>query len=123
MKFSRYGKIYNVFSRKGVIVSAGAIGTPKLLMLSGIGPKNHLIELKVKIQTHKFAVVFKTSLSVLIYFQIKTIIDLPVGQYLQDHLITGLDLVTVNNDETLSIDKILNPASLVEYYFFGKGTY
>jgi len=30
-----------------VILSAGTVGTAKLLLLSGVGPKNHLQALKV----------------------------------------------------------------------------
>lgn len=51
VKFSRNNKVYNALSKKGIIICAGAVGTPKLLMLSGIGPKNHLTELNVKILT------------------------------------------------------------------------
>ena len=40
-------KIKYARARKEVIVSAGAINTPQLLMLSGIGPKNHLYHMKV----------------------------------------------------------------------------
>ena len=46
-----------------VIVSAGAINTPQLLMLSGIGPEKHLIS-----------------------HDIDVIADLPVGQAVQDHV-------------------------------------
>ncbi|XP_034256246.1 glucose dehydrogenase [FAD, quinone]-like [Thrips palmi] len=61
----------SVFARKEVIVCAGAIGTPQLLLLSGIGPKDALDAVGIKQE-----------------------VDLPVGRNLQDHL-TGdlLDLV------------------------------
>nr|XP_037872750.1 glucose dehydrogenase [FAD, quinone] isoform X2 [Bombyx mori] len=55
-------KTYSIRAIKEVIVSAGAINTPKLLMLSGIGPKEHL-------RSHG----------------IPLIANLPVGKNLQDH--------------------------------------
>ncbi|KAF9817581.1 hypothetical protein SFRURICE_014720 [Spodoptera frugiperda] len=59
-----YDKRYIIVkSRKEVIVSAGIVNSPKLLMLSGVGPRSHLY-------SHKIA----------------TISDLPVGKNLQDHL-------------------------------------
>lgn len=46
-----------------VLVSAGAVDSPKLLMLSGIGPADHLRKHDITVEQ-----------------------DLPVGQHLQDHL-------------------------------------
>jgi choline dehydrogenase-like flavoprotein len=40
--YRRHGITKFVRATKEIIVSAGAIDTPKLLMLSGIGPKQHL---------------------------------------------------------------------------------
>ena len=56
-------KIVNVKSKKEVILCAGAIGSPHILMLSGIGPKDHLNSMGINLKA-----------------------DLPgVGQNLQDH--------------------------------------
>ncbi|XP_026730721.1 glucose dehydrogenase [FAD, quinone]-like [Trichoplusia ni] len=57
-----YGKTSKLYAKKEVIVSAGAINSPKLLMLSGIGPKTHLESLGIEV-----------------------VADLPVGQNFMDH--------------------------------------
>ena len=41
------GRSRRVCTRKEIILSAGAIETPHLLMLSGIGPRKHLEEMEV----------------------------------------------------------------------------
>jgi len=63
VEYERMGIIQKVFAEKEVILCAGAINSPQLLMLSGIGPADHLKE-------HGISVVA----------------DLPgVGKSLQDH--------------------------------------
>ncbi|XP_075973278.1 ecdysone oxidase-like [Anticarsia gemmatalis] len=59
------GKHITIRSRVEIILSAGIVNSPKILMLSGIGPKEHLDE-----------------------HNIETISDLPVGQNFHDHLST-----------------------------------
>lgn len=47
IEFVRFGNKYTAIAKKGIILSAGVIESPKLLMLSGIGLKNHLKEIGV----------------------------------------------------------------------------
>ena len=57
------GQIVETHARREVLLSAGAVGSPQLLMLSGIGPASHLQSVNVPV-----------------------IVDLPgVGQNLMDH--------------------------------------
>ncbi|MGW4247746.1 GMC family oxidoreductase, partial [Nocardia sp. NPDC004722] len=60
-----------VRAAKEVIVSGGVIGSPQLLMLSGIGPAAHLRELGIDV-----------------------VADLPVGQNLHDHLFVPMTFVS-----------------------------
>lgn len=52
---SSSGPFYTAFARKEVILAAGAIGTPHLLQLSGIGDKNVLeplgVDTKIDLKT------------------------------------------------------------------------
>ncbi|XP_024869951.1 glucose dehydrogenase [FAD, quinone]-like isoform X1 [Temnothorax curvispinosus] len=98
IEFVRFGSKYTAIGKKGIISSAGVIESPKLLMLSGIGPKKHLEK-----------------------FGISVINDLPVGQTLMDHILTGLDLIVVNANLGLNLSDIFNPMSALNYFFFGKG--
>ena len=49
VEYIRNGKKRMVGATKEVVLTAGAVGTPHLLMLSGIGPKEHLGKLKVSL--------------------------------------------------------------------------
>ena len=49
VEIERNGKTEKLSAKKEVIVSASAVGSPKLLMLSGIGPADHLREHKIDV--------------------------------------------------------------------------
>ncbi|XP_046675280.1 glucose dehydrogenase [FAD, quinone]-like [Homalodisca vitripennis] len=49
VEFSKKGKILRTLATKEVILSAGSINSPQLLMLSGIGPRRHLNKLGIKV--------------------------------------------------------------------------
>lgn len=50
--FRRRTKHFTVRAKREIILSAGAIQSPQLLMLSGIGPKDHLKEMKIPLVHH-----------------------------------------------------------------------
>ncbi|NEQ78599.1 MAG: choline dehydrogenase, partial [Okeania sp. SIO2C9] len=79
-----------------VILCGGAINSPQLLMLSGIGPAEHLKALGIPV-----------------------IVDLPgVGQNLQDHLLAG---VIYECTQPLSLDKANNIGNFLKYLLFKQG--
>ncbi|XP_075986119.1 glucose dehydrogenase [FAD, quinone]-like [Anticarsia gemmatalis] len=79
VKYIRNGKIYTAFANKEVILSGGSINTPKLLMLSGIGPKKHLSKLNIHVKQ-----------------------NLAVGENLQDHTsFLGIYMAMSNKTSTL----------------------
>ena len=43
----RYGREFEVGASKEVVVACGTVASPKLLLLSGIGPASHLNEVLV----------------------------------------------------------------------------
>lgn len=53
VQFVALNKKFKAFAKESVILCAGAIGSPKILMLSGFGPKKHLEDLKVYIFFYK----------------------------------------------------------------------
>lgn len=47
MIYNKFDRTFRVYAFKSVVITAGTLNTPKILMASGIGPANQLISLKV----------------------------------------------------------------------------
>ncbi|XP_045480485.1 glucose dehydrogenase [FAD, quinone]-like [Harmonia axyridis] len=91
--FLKNGKLYRALVNEEVVLSAGAVNTPQLLMLSGIGPREHLEQLNIPV-----------------------IQDLPVGKHLQDHpVFVGLNVRTNYTFEKPTLKQ------QVQDYLEGKG--
>ncbi len=85
-----------VRARREVILAAGAVGSPHLLMLSGIGPRDHLRSVGVEVVQH-----------------------LPgVGQHLLDHLVAG---VIVAARRPVSLVKAESLGNLLRFLLFRRG--
>jgi choline dehydrogenase len=94
------GKPRYARAARSVILTAGAFSTPKLLMLSGVGPAGHLRE-----------------------FGIEPLVDLPgVGANLQDHPVVRLTCATHINHGYFGEDRGLRMIrNGLRYYLFGDG--
>ena len=95
VEYTQYGKTKKVFASKEVILSAGAVNTPQILLLSGVGPKEELEKLKIKV-----------------------IHDLKgVGKNLQDHI-----FFTICHNATLpSVHTEENSGTIYKWASEGKG--
>ncbi|CAH2098318.1 unnamed protein product [Euphydryas editha] len=72
--YIKNGIHYKVFANKEVILSSGSLNSPKILMLSGVGPKDELESLNIPVLS-----------------------DLSVGQNLQDHVTTNALIMSLTN--------------------------
>lgn len=71
---NKEGKKVQLFANKEVILTAGAIGSPQILLQSGIGPKEDLEKLGIPV-----------------------VKDLPVGKNLQNHVSVAVKVSTILN--------------------------
>ncbi|XP_066580966.1 glucose dehydrogenase [FAD, quinone] [Prorops nasuta] len=93
VEFVKEGKKQRVYAKKEVILSAGAINSPQLLMLSGIGPSEHLRELGIPV-----------------------LYDSPgVGQNLQDHIAVGGLAFLIDYQISVVMDRLVNINSALRY--------
>jgi choline dehydrogenase len=82
--------VQQVIAQREVILAAGAVNSPQILMMSGIGPGESLTEMAIPVH-----------------------VNLPgVGQNLQDHLIAG---VSYHATQPLSLADAEKPGNLIKY--------
>jgi choline dehydrogenase len=92
----RFGEPFEALAEREVIVSAGAYNSPQLLMLSGVGPAEHLATREIEV-----------------------VADVPgVGQNLQDHINSGVIYTT---DQPVSLLLGLEPQHQLEFAEQGRG--
>lgn len=100
VSFERPGKSINAYCRKEIIISAGALMSPALLLHSGIGDKHELDNLNIRPVNHRPG----------------------VGKNFQEHVVTAMSYEV--NQPTLNTDKIFSFRSLghgLKYLFQQKG--
>jgi choline dehydrogenase len=89
LEYLREGQAHTIFSDQEVILSAGALQSPQILQLSGVGPKDLLKR-----------------------YGIDVLVDAPgVGQNLQDHFMART-IVRLNKPQSLN-DEVRNPFRLI----------
>lgn len=98
VEFVKNKKKFVVRVKKEVILSAGVIKSPHILMLSGVGPKEHLEQ-----------------------FGIKVIQDLKVGYNLQDHVcLNGLSF-PIKKKYGIVDTEVQTPVNMINYWFTRNG--
>lgn len=93
VEYVKNGEIHAVHADKEVIVSGGTINSPKLLMLSGIGPKYHLKSLNIPV-----------------------ISELSVGSNLQDHITTDALILALSNKTSTAVTDQQLSEEIEQYY-------
>lgn len=99
VEYIRQGIKHTVRCRKEIILSAGPIASPQLLMLSGVGPKEHLETLGIPV-----------------------IADVQVGRTLYDHIaFPGVIFRLNSTNASLLEPKVATLPNLMQWLQFGDG--
>ncbi|XP_035710955.1 oxygen-dependent choline dehydrogenase 1 isoform X2 [Folsomia candida] len=98
IEYDWHGAQMVAYSAKEVIISAGAMMSPQLLMLSGIGPKEHLE-----------------------FYGIPVVSDRPVGKNLQDHISAYLGPFFVDQPISFSIERDVTSINVANFAAQGTG--
>ncbi|XP_063240453.1 glucose dehydrogenase [FAD, quinone]-like isoform X1 [Bacillus rossius redtenbacheri] len=98
VSYLRFGRPHRARARRGVVLCAGTVGSAAVLLRSGVGPRRHLRSLQVPV-----------------------LHELPVGQSLQDHVTTGLDLVLLNSSLPLGAAALASLPAAWQYLRHGSG--
>jgi choline dehydrogenase len=96
VEFVQDGRAEQARVNREVILSGGAVNSPQTLMLSGVGPADHLRAMDIPV-----------------------VVDLPgVGQNLTDHLLIGVEYEC---REPIGLHKADNVKNILNYMLFQKG--
>ncbi len=96
--YMKDGQIETALANREVLVCGGAINSPQILLLSGIGPADHLQSLGIEV-----------------------VLDLPgVGENLQDHLVAG---AVYQSTQPISLSDAEKPGNILNYMLFKKGPF
>ena len=92
VQFQRDKYIFEVHASKEVVLSAGAVASPQILMLSGIGHRDHLSQMGIDV-----------------------VADLPVGDNLQDHMTLGGMLFQIDYPYSFVDTRYMNLPAILNY--------
>ncbi|XP_069683734.1 glucose dehydrogenase [FAD, quinone]-like isoform X1 [Periplaneta americana] len=98
VEFLRNGERHRVAARKEVVLSAGTLNSPQVLMLSGIGPRDHLQDLNISV-----------------------VRDLSVGLNLQDHVGLGGLTFLLNQSVGIRESDARKPSAVLRWLMAGSG--
>lgn len=117
VEFQRDSLNFIVYAKSEVVLTAGPVNSPQLLMVSGVGPADHLSSLKVR------ALIFDDQVHCLLLFsiQIPVIADLPVGENLQDHPYVSGITFSLSQASTLKLDSVFSPQNFLRYLVSDSG--